>query len=189
MRAWAGRRSKLGVARGVLLAVTAGIVGAACGSSGGAATTSTTRAPLPAGATPSSISKMVCSVRTHQELDGVLGVTGTVSTPTWADHAYSCRYSYPQGSFVLSVKELSSWAQTYAYFGGLETSLGDTGKATGLGQSAFNTGNGSVVVRKDWKVLLVDISALPPKFGFPATSSADVAYTVADVILGCWNGD
>jgi hypothetical protein len=46
-----------------------------------------------------------------------------------------------------------------------------------------------VVVRKDWKVLLVDSSGLPAQFGVPSTSSGDVAVTVADVILGCWAGD
>jgi hypothetical protein len=45
------------------------------------------------------------------------------------------------------------------------------------------------VVRKDWKVLTVDIAPLPAQFGKPATSKADVAYTVADIILGCWDGD
>ena len=59
----------------------------------------------------------------------------------------------------------------------------------GLGQGAFQTTDGSIVVRKDWKVLLVDISGLPPQFGVPATSSGDVAVTVGDVILGCWSGD
>jgi hypothetical protein len=58
-----------------------------------------------------------------------------------------------------------------------------------LGQGAFQVRNGSVVVRKDWKVLLVDITGLPSEFGEPPTSSGDVAATVADVILGCWAGD
>ena len=49
--------------------------------------------------------------------------------------------------------------------------------------------DGSVVVRKDWKVLLVDDSALPTQFGVPPTSASDIAVTVADVILGCWAGD
>ena len=46
-----------------------------------------------------------------------------------------------------------------------------------------------MVVRKDWKVLLVDNTGLPPQFGVPPTSSTAVAVTVADVILGCWAGD
>ena len=28
-------------------------------------------------------------------------------------HLYACRYTYPDGSFTLSVKELSSWNETY----------------------------------------------------------------------------
>lgn len=40
-----------------------------------------------------------------------------------------------------------------------------------------------MVVRKDWKVLLVDSAGLPDEFGQPPTSSGDVAVTVADVIL------
>jgi hypothetical protein len=46
-----------------------------------------------------------------------------------------------------------------------------------------------MVVRKDWKVLNVDISGLPAQFGNPATSRGDVAVTVADLILACWSGD
>jgi hypothetical protein len=46
-----------------------------------------------------------------------------------------------------------------------------------------------VVVRKDWKVLLVNIAGLPAQFAVPPTNRADVAVTVADVILGCWDGD
>lgn len=54
---------------------------------------------------------------------------------------------------------------------------------------APSASDGDVVVRKDWKVLLVDISGLPSQFGVPPTSSTDVGYTVADIILGCWEGD
>ena len=116
-------------------------------------------------------------------------MSAVVQTPTWTRHLYSCRYGYPRGSFVLSVKELSSWTQTYAYFHMLGGQLGDVGPLANLGQGAFTTHDGSVVVRKDWKVLLVDISGLPAQFGVPATRAADVAVTVADVILGCWSGD
>lgn len=173
-----------------VLALAATVVAAGCGTSSAAgSSTTTTRAPLPAGAAPSAISRMVCSPRAQKELADVLGLTGTVTTPTWVNHVYSCRYSYPTGSFTLSIRELSSWAQTYATYSSLGATLGDTGKATGLGQGAFNTTNGSIVVRKDWKILLVDISNLPAQFGVPPTSAADVAYTVADVIMGCWSGD
>jgi len=132
---------------------------------------------------------MVCAPEAQREIADALGVPAVVAPPTWEAHLYSCRYGYPNGSFVLSVKELSSWPQTYAYFHALGGQFGDVAPLANLGQGAFTTHNGSVVVRKDWKVLLVAVAGLPPQFGVPATSAADIAITVADVILGCWSGD
>jgi hypothetical protein len=148
-----------------------------------------TTVPLPAGPLPSEIAKMVCQKKAQGELAEVLGIKAVVETPTWDDHRYSCRYQYPDGSMVLSVKELSSWSQTKGYFAMLGHQLGDTGPLGNLGQGAFTTTDGSVVVRKDWKVLLVDISGLPAQFGVPPTTKGDIADTVSDVILGCWAGD
>ena len=157
--------------------------------SSGATAGPTTEAPLPAGPTPSTIAKMVCRFEAIQDIDSAIGVQAKVSTPTWVDHLYSCRYGYPTGSMVLSIKELSGWRQTSAYFAQLAHQLGHARTIQGLGQGAFQTTDGSMVVRKDWKVLLVDTSGLPPQFGQPPTSSGEVAVTVADVILGCWSGD
>ena len=132
---------------------------------------------------------MICRNEAIQEIDSAVGEKATVSPPRWADHLYSCRYGYPSGSMELSVKELSSWAQTDAYYQSLADQLGKTRTLQGLGQGAFQTTDGSMVVRKDWKVLVVDNSGLPAQFGVPPTSSGDVAVTVGDVILGCWAGD
>jgi hypothetical protein len=161
----------------------------ACGSGSSMAATKTVERPLPAGRLPSQIARMVCQAKAQDEINGVLGVTATVNDRTWVEHKYSCRYGYPNGSFELSVKELSSWSQTLAYFHGLGVQLGDPKTLGNLGQGAFRTSGGDVVVRKDWKVLLVDVSGLPPQFGVPPTSATDVAFTVADIILGCWDGD
>jgi hypothetical protein len=133
---------------------------------------------------------MVCAHEAQKEIDSALGERATVSHPTWVDHLYRCRYGYPSGSSMeLSVKELSSWAETKQYFNGLAATLGRSRQLQGLGQGAFQTTDGSVVVRKDWKVLLVDSTGLSAQFGVPPTSSGDVAVTVADLILGCWAGD
>ena len=135
------------------------------------------------------------STTTHPQPAGALPTVTTahVSTPTWQDHLYSCTYGYPHsspsGSFTVSVKELSSWAETYAYFDSLAATKGKSRDLEALGQGAFQTTDGSVVVRKDWKVLLVDDTGLPAQFGVPPTSAGAVAVTVADVILGCWAGD
>jgi len=154
-----------------------------------AGTSSAAERPQPAGRNPSIIALMVCRPEAQHDIAEVLGVKAKVSDKTWVDHKYSCSYGYPNGSFKLSVKELSSWSQTLAYFHGLGSHLGDTQKLGNLGQGAFRTSGGDVVVRKDWKVLVVDVSGLPPHFGVPPTSATDVAFTVADVILGCWAGD
>ncbi len=132
---------------------------------------------------------MVCAPEARQEIARVLGVRASVSSPTWIAHAYSCRYRYPDGEFVLTVKELSSWPQTLAYYAALGREQGRTPTVPRLGQGSFQTAIGSMVVRKDWKILTVDISGLPAQFGRPPTSRGDVAVTVADVILACWSGD
>ncbi len=177
-------------------AVLVGMAATGCGSSpsgqpaGSRPGTTTTRVPLPAGKYPSAISKMVCGSDAQHEIAEALGLKAvSISTPTWIDHLYSCRYEYADGAFTLSVKELSSWGQTIDYFHGLGGQYGDTRSLGNLGQGAFSETDGSVVVRKDWKVLTVDITGLPDQFGVPPTSSSDIAVTVADVILGCWAGD
>jgi len=159
------------------------------GSSFGSTASASSRRPLPAGSAPSEIAKMVCARDAQREIAETLGVHASVSRPTWVNHAYSCRYRYPDGAFVLTVKELSSWPQTLAYFHGLAQVQGRSATIRNIGQGAFQTGNGSAVVRKDWKILTVNISGLPAQFGKPATSRADIAVTVADLILACWAGD
>ena len=170
--------------------LTAFVVLAAAGCSTTSVATKTTLAPKPAGAEPSPIAKQVCH-------EAVKEIASTPGRDGHGVHAHlgptiSIRVctGIRAGAMVLSVKELSSWSQTYAYYGSLARQLGRTRTLQGLGQGAFQTTDGSMVVRKDWKVLLVDMrSGLPAQFGVPPTSSADVAVTVADVILGCWAGD
>jgi len=161
----------------------------ALGVSGSAASATAKRAPLPAGPHPSEIAKEPCQKDAQNELATVLGVKGTVGARTWVDHRYSCPYIYPNGKFVLSIQELSSWKQTFAYYRSLARQLGRVRSLANLGQGAFQTTDGSVVVRKDWKVLLVNVAGLPAKFAVPPDSPKDIAVTVADVILGCWAGD
>jgi hypothetical protein len=186
------------IVRRSILVVTAGIavaVLAACGSSGGAKTSAsvpsaTPGAVLTVGTNPSTSSKMVCG-EAKADIAESLGVKPTqVTTPTWIDHVYSCTYVYPNGSFTLSVKEVDGIANAAAYFRSLKTTLGVApgSKAPTLGQGAFVTKDGGLVVQKDNKVLTVDVSKLPPTFGNPAQSPTDVATSIGGVIMGCWTG-
>ncbi|MFI5047203.1 MAG: hypothetical protein ACHQIG_09070 [Acidimicrobiia bacterium] len=133
--------------------------------------------------------RMVCAAEAKRDIAGVLAIEpDTISTPTWADHVYSCTYQYPTGSFTVSVAALASRATTTSYFRALGTRLDRLPDAVGLGDGAFATPDGSVVVRKDNDVLEVDVSKMPPSFGKLALSPGDVASTVAVTILGCWKG-
>jgi len=144
----------------------------------------------PARATPSASAKMICAHKTQTELAAVLGVHTTQPVvPAWTDHLYSCRYTYHNAVMVLSVKELSSKTQTDSYFTSLAHRLGQSQRPQPLDRGAFfTTKNRSVVVRKDYKVLLVNISGLPAQFGAPPYTRADIAIKVAATIMDCWTG-
>lgn len=188
------------VAAGGLLASAAAFL-AACGSGASAppgsgittplaTVTTLTVAPAPAGPTPSASAQLICSKEVQADLGYTLGEKTTAPVrPTWSDHVYACDYRYADGVIALSVKELSSAAETSAFYARVAGRLGDTGSIPHLGQGAYTTRDGSVVVRKDWRVLLVDVSQLPAEFGSPQTSRQDVAITVADVVIACWTGN
>jgi hypothetical protein len=183
----------------VPVSVSLALALAACGSSSKPSSSPTTpqgptttihRATL-ASNVPSESAKMICAAEAQKDIyDSATGVkTVSVSKPTWVDHVYSCDYVYPGGaSLRLSVKEVSSDAETTAYFDSLATKLHKTDERAGLGQGAFQVRDGSLVVRKDFKILLVDVTKLPAQFGVPSDTRANVAINVAVTIMGCWTG-
>jgi hypothetical protein len=174
---------------------------AACGSSGGKAGSTTTSpitsanqlsSPLwdKAGPTPSKSAKMVCQKEARADIAANLGIKPTsVTKPTWvkAQHLYSCTYVYPKGKITLYVKELSSEKETTAYFESVKKKYGLTQQLNGLGQGAWILKNNDVVARKDYKVLLVDVTKIPANFA-PAMTRSDVALNVGVAIMGCWTG-
>jgi hypothetical protein len=181
-------------------AVAASLLIAGCGSSSGPSSSSQSRPPKttttdpsvtakPAGATPSDSAVMVCAAEAQRDMAATLGVGPTeVTAPTWTDHVYSCTYKYPNGYFVMSVKELDSLNQTVAYYDALRARLGERPGPIALGNGAFVATDGSVVVRKDFKVLLVDITHLPVQFGTPPQDRSDAALSIAATVMSCWTG-
>jgi hypothetical protein len=173
---------------------------AACGGSAkpstspttpeGPTTTAAGHVAKPASNVASVSAKMICEPAAENEIyQSATGVkTVAPFTPKWVDHVYSCDYVYPGGAkMTLAVKELSNETDTTAYFDSLATKLGKTDKPVGI-PNAFQVPNGSVVVRKDFKVMLVDVTKLPASFGVPPASKGDVAINVAATIMGCWTG-
>jgi len=179
----------------VLIPASLALVLASCGGSSKAASPTTTvgstvHVAKVASNVPSVSAKMICETEAVNDIyDSATGVkTIAALKPTWVNHVYSCAYMYPAGaSMTLSVKEVSDTAETTAYFDSLATKLQKTRTLT-IGQGAFQVKDGSVVVRKDYKVLLVDITKLPANFGVPSASRGDVAINVAETIMSCWSG-
>ena len=143
-----------------------------------------------AGPNPSISAQMICGEVKEEIAQSAIGIdTVKPLAPKWSDHLYSCDYRYKGGAVMtLSVKEMSSVDETSAYFDSLGERLGRVQKLEGLGEGAFHTTNDSVVVRKDYRVLLVDVSKLPAQFGQPAAKRIDAAISVATTIMGCWIG-
>jgi hypothetical protein len=158
------------------------------GSTMGAA--ATTPAAGDSAGQPSKSALMICQDETRASLKTVLALAATpVGTSTYADHLYTCTYRLPMGTLTLSVKELPNKAATDAYYTALKQRLSRTHELAGLGQAAYGTDTGTVVLRKDNDVLHVDASSLPAVFGHQHTKRGDFAYEIASDILGCWTGD
>jgi hypothetical protein len=139
---------------------------------------------------PSPVSKMICSPEVRAEISAVLTVTlKRAARPTWVDQVYACRYPSRSGTLTLSVKELPDATTSSTYVEDLGVALGRRPDLIRLGDEAFVATDGSVVVSKDNKVLVVDVSRLDPDIGTQHRAPADAALSVASVILGCWTGD
>lgn len=148
----------------------------ASSASGGAAT-----------AMPSASALLICAAETRSDLKTVLALKQTpVGTATFADHLYTCTYKLPMGTLTLSVKESPDTASTSGYYTALRHRLGNPADLAGLGEAAYGTEDGTVVLRKDNDVLRVDATGMPAQFGAQHSKRNDFAYEIASDILGCW---
>jgi len=183
----------------VVAALALVLAAAACGGSSKGSTATTSGSTTPGSTVhvakvatnvPSESAKMICSAEALRDINEVIGIKATIpKQPTWINHVYSCDYVYPDGSkMTLSVKEMSNPAETTAYFDSRAQKLGKVQELQGLAQGAFTTKDGSVVTRKDYKVMTVDVSHLPAKFGVPPDTRTNNAINAAFTIMNCWTG-
>ncbi len=160
------------------------------GASGAAFPSTASNASNASGDAPSDSAKMICEPDAVAEIAAALGVqTSTPPTAAWSNRVYSCRYAYPNGTMVLSIEEFTDEATTTAYFTQARQGLTSHTPLKVIGQDGFAGPDGSLYVRKDFKVLHVDVSALPDHMGQPPLTRGDAAFTVAAVIMTCWTGD
>ena len=162
----------------VLIALTG------CGPTRGRSSTPATKSTT----TPTVV--MICSDEAQRDITEALGVAPSEPPrSSWSGQVYSCRYGYDTSVMVLSVKEFPDGSATAAYLAAQRGLLVGAQPMPGLGQEAFAARDGwTLLVRKDFKVLTVDVTGLPERFGRPPQSRATVAVMVAMAILACWTG-
>jgi hypothetical protein len=171
----------------VAMTTVAALARAGCGTTAAPSTAPSSTAPRATAGGPSASTRMICASEAQHDLARTLGLAATsVSSPTWRSHVYSCRYRYADGAFTLSVYQRADADAAHATFAALGAQLTRRMELDGLGEDAVTTADGSVLVQKDDDVLLVDIRALPPRFGVPPDSRANAAISIAATIMGCW---
>jgi hypothetical protein len=141
-------------------------------------------------AVASNATAMICGEDAQHDLRATLGVDTTAPVrATWRNGRYACDYAYAHdATLALAVQQLADPAAAARFYDATTARLGRRTMLTGLGQHAATTKGGFVVVQKDNDVLIVNPGGLPPRFGNPPDSPADVALSVAATIMGCWNG-
>jgi hypothetical protein len=179
------------------LLVAATCVLAACGGTTAdtaarpaASATPASAAAATAAAGPTATQAMVCGDEITGKVTQVLRLPGApVTSSTYAAGLFSCHYTLPMGPMLLSVQRSPSKAAAMAYLTARRAAVGATQNLLGLGERAFATTTGVVLVIKDNETLEVDTTGLPVVFGPLQQKRTDLAYEIASDVLGCWTGD
>jgi hypothetical protein len=179
----------------LLLAVPVLIAGCASQGNSSAASPPTGGMAMPSDAAavataPPHTATMVCGDEIKTKVKQVLDLPAEPGThATWAAPAYTCTYALPMGPMTLTVKVLPDKARAGAQLAADQAATRGAQPLAGLGERAFGTPVGTVVVLKDNQLLTVDTTHLPEVFGANDQKRTDLAYEVASDVLGCWTGD
>jgi hypothetical protein len=132
---------------------------------------------------------MVCEPEAQADISRALGVTWRrAAAPTWVNQLYTCEFVDGSAAVTLTVKQLAGSGATKSYFSSLSKQYGRRTDVQGIGDAAFLAADDSMVVRKDAKVLRVDVSQVPATFGVPAEPHREVAVLISEAIMACWKG-
>jgi hypothetical protein len=139
--------------------------------------------------TPSPQAEMVCAPEAQQDIQDLIGVVPTAVGPIqYANHTSTCRYAYANGAFTLVVQDLPNDITTTRTYEALAGKLGRVEKIDLPDAEAYTTNDGSIVLRRDTKVMLVDVTQLPGTFGNPPSPRGDAARLIMKAVLNCWVG-
>jgi hypothetical protein len=138
---------------------------------------------------PSPQAEMVCQPEAQQDIQDIIGVVPTAVGPIqYVNHTSTCRYAYPNGAFTLVVQDLPNDITTARTYEALAGKLGRVDKIDLPDAEAYTTNDGSIVLRRDTKVMLVDVTQLPGTFGNPPSPRGDAARLIMKAVLNCWVG-
>src|SRR4051794_40775794 len=99
---------------------------------------------------PPELAAMVCDGDVADGIAGSLSVDGALPTDsTWADGVFTCTYDLPYGPLVLRVNVSDDDAGAQAFFAARRAELPDAEELIGLGEQAYGTPAGTLVVVKD----------------------------------------
>ena len=139
---------------------------------------------------PPASAAMICDADIKSKVREALGLAGPPSTEwRWSTGVYTCDYHLPMGQMSLQVKVLAGAREARTVFDADRARTPGGLPLAGLGERAFGTKNGTVLVLKDSQILVVDTTRLPQEFGANGQRRTDLAYEVASDVLGCWTGD
>lgn len=166
---------------------------AATSSSSASSTVSAAARPIESGPTtsngPSAPAAMICGAEIAGGLADLLDLPVTPrGTAVWRDHVYTCTYRLPVGPLVLSVTESPSPASAVGVFNLQRAKLRAARAIPDVGQPAYASADGNVLVRKDNFTLRVDATRLPAVLGPEHRDRADFAVQIATAIISCWTG-
>jgi hypothetical protein len=144
----------------------------------------------PAPGRPTATAALICGDEIKGKVQEVLKLPKPpAATSTFAANLFTCTYRLAQGPMRLSVQHSATKTAALAYLKARRATVKATESTPGLGERAYSTGTGVVLVIKDNETLEVDTTGLPAVLGDEGQKRTDLAYEIASDVLGCWTGD
>ena len=139
---------------------------------------------------PSPQAEMVCQPEAQQDIQDLIGVVPTAVGPDpvrqpHLDVPLRLRRTARSPS---SCEDLPNDITTTRTYEALAGKLGRVEKIDLPDAEAYTTNDGSIVLRRDTKVMLVDVTQLPGTFGNPPSPRGDAARLIMKAVLNCWVG-
>jgi hypothetical protein len=139
---------------------------------------------------PPASAAMICDADIKSKVREALSLAGPPSTEWgWSNGVYTCDYQLPMGRMGLQVTVLAGASQARTTFDADQARTPGALPLAGLGERAYGTEDGTVLVLKDNQILVVDTTRLPQEFGANGQRRTDLAYEVASDVMGCWTAD